>query len=141
MLFELTAGCSPLIVISKGDLPLRIDPEALRARTGGSATFTLSVVTGEGFSDFIANLIPRLHTRSNAADPSLTTLNSRHRNALEKAAGHLDAAAAIARTDGGRLDKTALELRAALAALGEITGQTATDEILELVFSRFCVGK
>ena len=35
----------------------------------------------------------------------------------------------------------ALELLSALTALGEITSQTATEEILERVFSRFCVGK
>jgi tRNA modification GTPase len=35
----------------------------------------------------------------------------------------------------------ALHLRDALHALGEITGETATDEILGVVFSRFCVGK
>jgi tRNA modification GTPase len=34
-----------------------------------------------------------------------------------------------------------VELNAALQALGEITGETATDEILDRIFSRFCVGK
>jgi tRNA modification GTPase len=141
MLFELTASGSPLIVISKSDLPSRIDPEVVRARAGGCAVFTLSVVTGEGFSDFIAALTSRFSTASKPANPSLIPLNSRHRNALERAAGHLDAAAGITRSDGEMLDKTALELCAALAALGEITGQAATEEILEHIFSRFCVGK
>ena len=66
--------------------------------------------------------------------------NIRHSEALERAAGNLDTAAGqlhrrrVSRPDGGRL-------LAALAALGEITGQTATEEIIERIFSRFCVGK
>ena len=71
----------------------------------------------------------------------LTAPNIRHREALERSAGHLDTAAAQARSGDGFLDRMALELLAALAALGEITGQTATEEILERIFSRFCVGK
>ena len=65
----------------------------------------------------------------------------RHRDALDRAAGHLDIAAEHACSGDGFLDRLALELRASLVALGEITGQAATEEILERIFSRFCVGK
>ena len=73
--------------------------------------------------------------------PAVTAPNLRHRDALERAAAHLDTAAGQACSGDGFLDRMALELLAALAALGEITGQTATEEILERIFSRFCVGK
>jgi len=140
LLFELAANYSPLVVISKCDLPLRIDPEAIRSKTAGPI-FPLSVVTGAGFPDFIQALTSRFRTANSAADLSGVAPNIRHRAALERAAGHLDTAAGMARSDDGVLDRTALELQAALAALGEITGQTATEEILQRIFSRFCIGK
>ena len=140
-LFDLAANRSPMVVFSKGDLPLRLDPEVFRSRTADPAMFTLSVVTGEGFPDFIATLTSRCRAARQSTVSSLTAPNFRHRDALERAAGHLDTAAEQARSGDGLLDQTALELLAGLTALGEITGQTATEEILERIFSRFCVGK
>jgi len=140
-LFDLAPHCSPMVIISKSDLPSRLDHEVLRSRTAGLAVFTLSVVTGEGFPDFIAALTSLCRAASQSSAPSMTTPNIRHREALERAAGYLDAAAEQASSGDGFLDRMALELLAALAALGEITGQTATEDILERIFSRFCVGK
>jgi tRNA modification GTPase len=140
-LFDLASNRSPMVIISKSDLPLRLDHDVLRSRTDGLAMFTLSVVTGEGFSDFIAALTSRCRAASQSSNPSVSSANIRHREALERVAGHLDAAAEQARSGEGFLDRMGLELLAALAALGEITGQTATEEILERIFNRFCVGK
>ena len=39
------------------------------------------------------------------------------------------------------LDFVSIDLRAALAALGEITGETATDDLLDRIFAEFCIGK
>jgi len=140
-LFDLAAERTAMVVISKSDLPLRLDPEVFRSRTASLATFTLSVVTGQGFSEFIATLTSHCRTASQASAQAMTAPNIRHREALERAAGYLDSAAEQARSGDGCSDRLALELLAALAALGEITGQAATEEILERIFSRFCVGK
>ena len=140
-LFDLASNRSPMVIISKSDLPSRLDHEVFRSRMAGLPIFTLSVVTGEGFPDFIAALASRCRAASQFSAPSATSPNIRHSEALERAAGNLDTAAEQARSGEGFLDRMALELLAALAALGEITGQTATEEILERIFSRFCVGK
>jgi len=140
-LFDLVSNRSPMVVISKGDLPLRLDTEVFRSRTAALAMFTLSAVTGEGFPDFTAALTSRCRDARQAEEPAVTAPMLRHRDALDRAAGHLDIATEQARLGDGFLDRMALELRASLAALGEITGQVATEEILERIFSRFCVGK
>jgi tRNA modification GTPase len=140
-LFDLALDRSPIVVVSKSDLPLRLDPDTFRTRTTGLAMFTLSAVTGAGFPDFIAALTSRCQAAGQVAGFSTAAPGLRHRDALERAAGHLDAAALQARSGDGFLDQMALELLAALAALGEITGQAATEEILERIFSRFCIGK
>ena len=140
-LFELAAGRSAIVVINKSDLPSRLDLEVVRPLLADHALVTLSAVTGAGFPDFIAALAARCTAAGGAPESAPIALNIRHRDALEKAAQHLDIAARHVRSGSGFLDRVALEIRTALDALGEITGLTATEDILERIFSRFCVGK
>jgi tRNA modification GTPase len=65
---------------------------------------------------------------------------ARHRAALEQAAVALARAAELARrAAGGEL--VALELRESLHALGAIVGDGVDRDVLDLIFSRFCIGK
>ena len=70
----------------------------------------------------------------------LLIANLRHKIALEKASGGL-----IRARDGlqGGLppELAALEVREAMDALGEITGRTTPDEVIERIFTNFCIGK
>lgn len=73
-------------------------------------------------------------------------LAPRHVAALRSAAESLKRSAGLAKLDGGRdhlrqPELVAGELRRALDALGSISGQVSTDDILGLVFARFCIGK
>ncbi len=141
MLFETASDRAPLVVISKADLPRRFKPSEMPPGAAALPVFTLSTVTGEGFPSFTAALASGCGKFVQAAGPPVATPNVRHRDALERSACHLDAAAERCSAGDGVLDLTAVELHAALAALGEITGDTASDEVLERIFSRFCVGK
>jgi tRNA modification GTPase len=66
--------------------------------------------------------------------------SARHRDALRRGAEQLDAARATL-AGGLPLDFVAIDLRAALEALGEITGETATSDLLDRIFAEFCIGK
>jgi len=70
----------------------------------------------------------------------LVPVNLRHKRVLEKAKGLLEEA-----LEGRRReipwDLTAIEIRQVLNHLGEIVGVTTPEEVLEMVFSRFCIGK
>ena len=106
---------------------------------GDLAMFTLSSVTGEGFPDFIAALTSRCRAAIQAADPSARTERPAP-DALERAADTWKPppdmpVQATGSSTGWRSSSWPR------SALGEITGQTATEEILERIFSRFCVGK
>jgi tRNA modification GTPase len=69
-----------------------------------------------------------------AGPPALT--RARHRAALQETAGHLARA-----TDAGLPELMAEDLRLALRALGRITGQVGVEDLLDTIFSRFCIGK
>ena len=71
---------------------------------------------------------------------ALLVSNPRHKTALEKAQEHL-AAAEDSLLNGMPDDFVTIDLTSALNALGEITGETVTEELLETIFSRFCIGK
>jgi tRNA modification GTPase len=66
--------------------------------------------------------------------------HARHKQALESASAHL-AEANRTLTAGLPADFASIDLRGALDALGKITGETATEDIIEEIFSRFCIGK
>ena len=66
--------------------------------------------------------------------------NARHVEALERSHTALLRAAAAA-NQGSPGEIVALELREALGAMGEVTGRTVGADVLERIFSRFCVGK
>ncbi|HEY1011764.1 MAG TPA: tRNA uridine-5-carboxymethylaminomethyl(34) synthesis GTPase MnmE, partial [Herpetosiphonaceae bacterium] len=73
------------------------------------------------------------------SDARLVT-NPRHRDALRRAADGLDAA--IAGLGAGLpVDLVAVDLTDAVSALGEITGETVGEDVLDMIFSRFCIGK
>jgi len=67
-------------------------------------------------------------------------INARHRDALERARAALMQAAQAA--DGDAFEEcVALDLKTALLSLGEIIGETATEDLLDQIFSTFCIGK
>lgn len=126
-----------LLVHTKCDRAARADD--------GDAALRTSVVTGEGLEALRRAAARSLGERAPAQAGALAVL-PRHRAALERAAGALREAAAHARRERPQgpwraPEESAALLRLALDSLGEITGATHADEILGLVFSRFCIGK
>ena len=74
-----------------------------------------------------------------ASETPLVT-NPRHKQALQDALQYVQSAME-ANSVGSPVDLMAIDVTAAVNALGEITGETATEDLLEVIFSEFCVGK
>jgi tRNA modification GTPase len=72
------------------------------------------------------------------AQPAL--LNARQQWAVERALEHLQSAAET-RAAGVPIDLMATSVRAALHAIGEVTGEAVDEAVLTEIFSRFCIGK
>ena len=106
---------------------------------GGKAV-RVSALTNEGLDDLTqAMLETGLGGSVHSADAMLVT-NPRHKAALERALGHV-AAASQGLAAGTPEDLVTIDLAACLAALGEITGDGVTEELLDTIFQRFCIGK
>jgi tRNA modification GTPase len=74
------------------------------------------------------------------AEMAQVTINSRHQDALKRASASLRLALDAMRGDAS-LEFVALDLRQGIAAVGEIVGKTTTEDLLDAVFSQFCIGK
>ncbi|HEX7615263.1 MAG TPA: tRNA uridine-5-carboxymethylaminomethyl(34) synthesis GTPase MnmE, partial [Thermoanaerobaculia bacterium] len=98
----------------------------------------VSALTGAGLDELRLQMAARLSLVE--ADGELLVLE-RHREALVSAAAFLREAAELARSAPGEPELVAARVREALAALGAITGETATEELLDRIFAAFCVGK
>jgi tRNA modification GTPase len=142
-----------ILAISKSDLPRVVtdsDIEKLLRDAGVArghkknrplcVPISLSVMTGEGLDD-LERAIERAVYGGKApqADEPLVT-NVRHRDLLVRAAAEI-ASGTDMLSQTGDIDLAETNIRAAYEYLGEITGETATDDIMGRIFSRFCIGK
>jgi tRNA modification GTPase len=131
---------SHIWVINKSDLPQRLGSKSLHALNGGAAIVNLSAKTGEGLDTLvstIANLA--LHEKAGASE-ARWLLNARHQAALVRAQNAL-AHAVESASEENYEECIALDLQTALGALGEVIGETTTEELLDQIFSQFCIGK
>ena len=97
-----------------------------------------SAVTGEGVHELRAQILQHIGTGAETESGMLT--NIRHRNLVRDSLAALDAAR-IAVKNRVPHEMLLLDLYNALRPLDEITGATTTDNILNLIFSKFCIGK
>ena len=74
------------------------------------------------------------------AEMAQVTINSRHQDALRRASESVRLALDALRADAS-LEFVALDLRLGIAAVGEIVGKTTTEDLLDSIFSQFCLGK
>jgi tRNA modification GTPase len=101
----------------------------------------ISVTTGEGLSEFVELLSHRLAGQREPHRQWLGSTMVRCRSSLERAAAALDRAGLALHQEGYGDELLAIELREALQALGELVGAVYTDDVLDVLFSRFCIGK
>lgn len=103
----------------------------------GGADVCTSSVTGEGLEE-LKKLIARKASRGNSLEGAFV-IEERHYSALVRASKKLGESIEGLKTFP--LDIISLDIREAWRILGEITGETADEEIINEVFSKFCVGK
>ena len=110
----------------------------LGTSTSTGDVIRISAKTGEGL-EALADAIEEAVLGRRGATTGALAVSARHATLLETAAECLAEAAPL--LDAQEWELAAIPLRSALNALGEITGQTATPDLLDTIFHRFCIGK
>ena len=101
----------------------------------------LSVSTGQGFDELCSAIVAKLTSDLTVPDDSVLVIESeRQRKDLERAQKALEGARLAVENDLP-LDIVSMDIQEALEALGELTGEVTTDDILDQIFGSFCVGK
>ncbi len=101
-------------------------------------TFSISAATGAGADALLAALAAFAQSYFSATEPAVVT-RARHRRALEETVAALDRA--LAERGSGRDELIAEELRGAATTLGRLTGRVDVEDILDVIFRDFCIGK
>lgn len=125
-----------IVAVNKSDLPRAVDIGGLADRFDNVAS--VSAATGEGL-DVLTDAIAAQFPAGSTAGGALLT-NARQADAANRALSAVAEARSALRI-GMTADVVLTDCESALAALGELNGKQVRDDLIDTIFSRFCVGK
>src|SRR5579863_7933939 len=130
------------LIENKIDLAKPCSESANKPETNSEYQFTLSAsaINGTGVDLLVERLARFAKEYFSAVETSIVT-RARHRELLEKTVAALDRALAEAAKSDEREELIAEELRAASTSLGRLTGRVDVEDILDVIFRDFCIGK
>ena len=130
-IFESIQGSKYIVLKTKSDL------ESKNNKTFENEIL-ISTETGSGIDELKAKILELTQISSIPADSVIIT-NERHKDALARAKKSLDLDARNISAD--TLDLVSIDIKDAYNAIGEITGNTTSEEIIDAIFKKFCLGK
>ena len=140
-LLEATKDKQRIIILNKTDLPRKVDLAESKSLAGESAVIETSIVNHEGMDQLgeqIGHMFFNEGIESNQNNVMVT--NARHIGLLHQANDALsDVLKGI--NDGMPVDLVQIDMTRCWELLGEITGDSYQDELLDQLFSQFCLGK
>ena len=133
--FQKSAGETPFVLIgTKSDIELNVGDERM------DYDLKISALKGKKIDELKKLMKQRALENKEYDSSSLLVTSSRHRDALQNAQENVRSA--LQALDRGMTgDFLSIDLRSALKDLGTITGEITTEDILDSIFSRFCIGK
>ncbi len=129
-----------IVIINKADYPLRVEKDELQRMWPLSPFVHTSTLTSAGLAELEATLAELVLAGKTVSSESVLVTSTRHQEALQRVAEHLQASQ-NSLVQELPLDFVSIDLRAAYEALGEVTGETASEDLLDTIFSEFCIGK
>ena len=130
-IYDSIQGAKYIVLKTKSDLESKNDKAF-------ENEIQISTETGAG-TDELKNKILELTQISSIPADSVIITNERHKDALARAKKALDTAAK--NISGDTLDLVSIDIKDAYSAIGEITGNTTSEEIIDAIFKKFCLGK
>ena len=138
-LMDQVPGERRIIVFNKIDLMGKLKPGFLEP-SEPSEVIPISALTGEGFDQLTKEIFTRLSGDKGAERDDVMITDARQHAAVKKSLEQMSSARDLM-IEGELEEIVLLKLHGALQSLGEVTGETLTDDILGQIFSTFCIGK
>ena len=139
-LLKTAQSSKAILILNKMDLPVVTSPTALLAHCPKKRVVETAIPEGKGLDKLKVTVSEELLGGELVIGESPIVTNARHQEALRRANEGLNYA--IESLENGMPpDLIAVDLRIGLDGLGDIVGKTTTEDILDRIFSQFCVGK
>ncbi|MBI2915350.1 MAG: 50S ribosome-binding GTPase, partial [Elusimicrobia bacterium] len=132
-----------VVALNKSDLDRQIDLEKVTQFFSPFQSHPISASQGDGIEELLRQLYSLLLASQNGngnSQPEVIVTSVRHKDCLLRCSQSLERASSFFQEE--MLEEClAVEIRDAIDSLGEIVGETTTEEILQTIFSKFCIGK
>jgi len=129
-----------IILINKTDLPQKIDEEEIKKLIPGKKIIKISIIKELGIQEIEDEIVNMVYGGQIKMKEASFVTNVRHKNALEKALKSIEEAIEAIK-QGLFFDLIAVDLNDCYQYLGEITGDTVAENIIDKIFANFCLGK
>lgn len=139
-IMDMTEDKRVIAIINKADLDQEIDMDVVTERLDPDNIIMASIKNGQGIEELIGAIKRMVEVEGLSVDNEYMINNARHKNALERAGEACEDALQSLYT-GLPLDIIETDFRNIWRILGEITGDTASEDLLNVIFARFCIGK
>lgn len=141
-ILDMISGQKAIILLNKSDLPAVVDPDRIRAdaRFAGHPVITVSARDESGFDELKDTIREMFYRGAIHANDEVLITNLRHKEALVSA--HQSLMMVMESIENGLPeDFFSIDLTDAYAQLGSIIGEAVEDDVVNEIFSRFCMGK
>jgi tRNA modification GTPase len=139
-IFPLARGKKTLVLINKIDIKKETTYKEIEKYTGRHDIIEMSLLTGQGLEKLEKRIEDIAYAGLVSKQDELMVSNIRHKHTLERTACSMEGVIS-ALEEKLPTDCMAIDLKAAWESLGEITGETVSEDLVDQIFSRFCIGK
>jgi len=136
---KVVADYKGFIILNKVDLPAVLTYDTLKSEIGCWPIIEMSLSTGEGLDKLEQQIVDEVYSGAISFEADYVN-NARHVECLNNALKQLEDALGAIKNDLP-IDCIAIDLRGAWEVFGEIIGDTAGEDLIDQIFSQFCIGK
>ena len=139
-ILDLIKDKKTIIVLNKSDLPSKTNENDVRLKKASESIINISALNKKGIEGLYDEISKLFNLNEINLDHEIVITNLRHKNLINKANENVKKAKEALKQKMP-LDIIAIFIKDILEDLGTITGEIATDDIIDEIFSKFCLGK
>jgi len=135
-----TTDSRRIVVLNKSDLAHKLKLNDITSKAGSVHSVEVSALKGDGVGELEKTIFDSVLLNKVVAENTEVMVNLRQKEALMRA-GECIRKAIESAEKGMQADFVSIDVKGAIAALGEVTGEVVSDEVIDRIFEEFCVGK